>query len=403
MRLYHRFFLLSLIAALMLICFPLAFSFESPVYVRQVVLADLSGDGYPDAYVVVTRDGEPYGRLSSHVLVNDGAGDFTDSGQRLELGSSTTAAAGDLDSDGDIDLVANEYGLLMQYRNDGSGTMESLGGVSNAEVTVGSEYFALADLDGNGTLDVYAAGCCGGMTGDLTQPLYPYDTVWLNEGDELFRGNGQLLSKQGSNAVALGDLNGDGSPDAFLAVGSSIHANVEFTNDNPNQVWLNDGHGNFHDSGQRLGMQESLAVALGDLNGDGSLDAVVGNRGADNVWFNDGSGNFTAGSQSLGEGATQSIHLADLDSDGDLDVLTAGEASARLWFNDGAGHFRPEDQRIEYRSGGAVAVGDVDGDGTVDALVVGEGVYQLWRNDGHGRFTADARQIAFSVGTEEAP
>ncbi len=70
----------------------------------------------------------------------------------------------------------------------------------------------------------FAAGCCGGMTSDGTQPLYPYDTVWLNEGDELFRSNGQLLSKMGSNAAALGDLNGDGSPDAFLAVGQSIDA-----------------------------------------------------------------------------------------------------------------------------------------------------------------------------------
>lgn len=391
MRLYQRFFLLSLIAALTLICLPLAFSFESPVYVKQVVLADLSGDGYLDAYVVMTRDGEPYEHIPSYLLFNDGAGRFSDSGQRLEFVHSTTAAAGDLDSDGDIDLLANEYGLLMQYRNDGSGTMASLGGVSNAEVTVGSEYFALADLDGNGTLDVFAAGCCGGMTGDLTQPLFPYDTVWLNEGDELFRGNGQLLSKQGSNAVALGDLNGDGSPDAFLAVGQSIDANVEYTKDNPNQVWLNDGDGNFHDSGQRLGMQESLAVALGDLNGDGSLDAVVGNRGPGELWFNDGSGNFTAGSQSLGEGAAQSVHLADLDGDGDLDVILAGEAAAGMWFNDGSGHFNPSNQQIEYGAGGAVAAGNVDGDGSVDVLVVGMGTYQLWRNDGRGRFTADTR------------
>jgi hypothetical protein len=383
---------ISLITIPILGCSSLGLLFSSPLYVNQLVLADLNGDSDLDVYVVVTRDGEPYEHIPSYLLFNDGTGGFINSGQRFEFVHSTSAAAGDLDKDGDIDLLANEYFLTMQYRNDGSGGLLSSGWIANGDVPapVGHLYFALADLDESGTLDIFTAGCCGGQTND-SQPLYPFDTVWLNDGTGHFQNTGQLLSKMGSNAVALGDLDGDGFQDAFVATGQSIDANLNITYDNPNTVWLNDGQGNFHDSGQRLGNQESLAVALGDLDGDGFLDAVVGNNGTDEVWLNDGKGNFTIGSQSLGDGSTQSVHLTDLEGDGDLDVFIAGELGGRVWFNDGTGQLTAGSQQINFGQSAAVTVGDLDGDGLTDLLVVGLVDYQLWRNNGSGLFTANAR------------
>jgi hypothetical protein len=247
----------------------------------------------------------------------------------------------------------------------------------------------LADLDANGTLDIFTAGCCGGQTND-SQPLYPFDTVWLNDGTGRFQNTGQLLSEKGSNAVALGDLDGDGFQDAFVATGQSTDSNLNITFYNPNTVWLNDGQGNFRDSGQRLGNQESLAVALGDLNRDGSLDAVVGNHGPDEVWLNDGKGNFTLSSQSLGDGSAQSVHIADLDNDGDLDVFIAEELGGRAWFNDGTGQLTAGSQQINYGHSAAVNLGDLDGDSLIDLLVVGLVDYQLWRNNGSGLFTGGA-------------
>ncbi len=73
-----------------------------------------------------------------------------------------------------------------------------------------------------------------------------------------------------SAEVALGDFDGDGSLDVFLACG-------EPRTGTPNEVWLNDGKGHFRDSGVRLGNVFSSGVALGDLNGDGRLDAFVVN------------------------------------------------------------------------------------------------------------------------------
>ena len=86
--------------------------------------------------------------------------------------------------------------------------------------------------------------------------------------------------------AALGDLDGDGDLDAFIANGES-------TNDGkPNEVRVNVGNGLFQDNGIRLGNSPSLSVALGDLDGDGDLDAFIANCGVFNgghpnkVWFN---------------------------------------------------------------------------------------------------------------------
>jgi hypothetical protein len=78
----------------------------------------------------------------------------------------------------------------------------------------------------------------------------------------------------------LGDLDGDGDLDAFVAnAASSAGA--------PNTVWLNDGRGTFSDSGLRLGNEVSYGLDLGDLDGDGDLDAFAANNSPPNaVWLN---------------------------------------------------------------------------------------------------------------------
>ena len=89
----------------------------------------------------------------------------------------------------------------------------------------------------------------------------------------------------------LGDLDGDGDLDAFVA-----------KDNGSNQVWLNNGAGLFIDSGQNLGTSKSESVALGDVDGDGDLDALIANRvgGTDKVWLNNGAGVFTDSGQNLG-------------------------------------------------------------------------------------------------------
>jgi len=79
------------------------------------------------------------------------------------------------------------------------------------------------------------------------------------------------LPSSNAQGVDLGDLDGDGDLDAFVAnTGSSDEGSG-------NTIWLNDGQGKFYDSGLRLGHSYSLDIALGDLDSDGDLDAFVAN------------------------------------------------------------------------------------------------------------------------------
>ena len=79
---------------------------------------------------------------------------------------------------------------------------------------------------------------------------------------------------------------------------------------------MNNGTATFTNSGQSLGTSGAAAVSLGDVNGDGNLDALFGNSGAGNaVWRNNGAGTFVDGDQSLG--------TLDTDHAGNNDCTTA--------------------------------------------------------------------------------
>jgi hypothetical protein len=338
-----------------------------------VALGDLDGDGDLDAFIA---NGAWYaGGRPNKVWLNDGNGNFTDSAQALGSSGSFVVALGDVDSDGDLDaLIVNHPGTNNVWLNDGNGNFADSG------QALGSSYFggALGDVDGDGDLDAYITGA--------SSP----DKVWLNDGNGNFTDSGQNLglSSPYSWDVALEDLDGDNDLDAFVVNTSS------------NKVWLNDGNGKFTDSGQNLGTSDSRGVALGDLDGDGDLDAFIANGGrnlagsTNKIWLNDGNGNFTDSGQNLGNYWSEDVALGDVDGDGDLDTVIANDLLPdNVWLNDGNGNFTDSGQQlgviISSRSQDA-ALGDLDGDGDLDAFIVKSGANKVFLNTEAPAATYDA-------------
>ena len=151
--------------------------------------------------------------------------------------------------------------------------------------------------------------------------------------------------------------------------------------------------GGFVDSGQRLGETDSTAVALGDIDGDGDLDALTGTDSGAAVWINQGGaqggkeGAFAPFEQRLPGDQIKAVFLADLDGDGDLDALVAGIRRATLWLNNGEVSFKRSSQRFGYTKRHGLAVGDLNSDGWVDIFAAAyDDDFRVWFNRGNGVF-----------------
>jgi hypothetical protein len=182
--------------------------------------------------------------------------------------------------------------------------------------------------------------------------------VWLNDGLARFT-PGDSFEGYTREPIALGDLDGDRDLDAVIA----------------DQIWLNDGSGSFSDTGQELfSFAPFSAVRLGDIDGDSDLDILTTASQAgsshNRTYVNDGTGQFQRGLGSLGVLGKSDIALGDLDGDGDLDVLGVAGLLIEAWINNGRGVFTETEQDIGDTYARSVAVGDLDGDGDLD-LVIG--------------------------------
>jgi Tol biopolymer transport system component len=316
------------------------------------VTADLDGDGDLD---LLYRDHLTQGG-AYRVWLNQGAGLFGGPSEPICYASGP-ATTGDLDGDHDIDLFIDEKILW----NDGTGHFTS---TETPAIAASSTGLSLSDLDGDGDLDIVSTAYWENLC-----------SVWMNDGTGRFSDSGQRFNIPGAHRPVLGDLDGDGDTDALICANAPNDTSL---GGSPDHVLLNDGTGRFTDSGQRLGDNLQSFGALGDIDNDGDLDAVIamyhhpsmGTTQPDKIYINDGTGFFTESEQDFGLYIHSDVLLQDFDLDGDLDIFFTGtHQGCHFWINNGAGRFRPGPWDPSSYTCPYAAAGDLDQDGDVDLFL----------------------------------
>jgi hypothetical protein len=290
---------------------------------RQVTIGDVDNDGDLD---LIAPDS--WAMQNDAVFINTGETPlrFVDEGA-ARLGTRSRAGAtrlGDLDADGDLDLIITDWGAtpptsasrVLAYANDGTGVFTemvdaipatTMGGTGTGPIDVD-----LADIDADFDLDLVVASRRG------------ESLLYTNDGTGRFVAAGADLPDQ-SGPYVYGpdacDVDGDGDLDLWLDNGRTPLLE---------QLLINDGLGHFTDeTATRVTGNPSAddnEVQCVDIDNDGDFDAVVASLGDhERVLINDGTGHFTALTDAFPpvEDSTLGLDLGDLDGDGRLDAITA--------------------------------------------------------------------------------
>jgi hypothetical protein len=379
--------------------------------VWTVRAADLTGDGRPEIVVTYTQSFEPVG-----VLLNAGDGTFTSVRYPYDLYSNVDdLELGDVDADGDVDVVLMVHDGLAVARNDGAG---ALGDLETYPIPAGASVFPrydllLADLDADGDRDALMGDATGiaiaGNAGDGTfeewrhlrtgqarglaaadvdrdgrLDLLGADAMVRGVAVSLGRGYGAFAGPEvrtdvAARELAVADVDRDGREDlvaldlpvdAYLATLTVLRSG---TTAPPARHVVAAG-----------------SVAAGDLNGDGAPDLVLGGAAAA-IMPNLGDGTFGDPATLAGLGGALSV--ADLTGDGVLDLLAVDQQGfddvLRVAVGRGDGTFEPAlaTTLLPRAFLSAASAGDVDGDGRADVVVAGEDAdsrVRVYRSNGDG-------------------
>jgi hypothetical protein len=332
----------------------------------SVSLGDIDRDGDLDIVLAKGR----HWPLDNLILRNDGKGNFTPAKLPAEADRTYSAALADLDGDGSLDLVVSNDrpDRKVIYLNDGRGSFRTAGTFGRPEWS--TRYITVADLNGDGRPDIVVAN----RSSNPAKPVPCF--VCLNDGKAGFPTEIPLPT-QSATIIVAADLDADGKIDLF----------VPHRDGGQSLIFWNDGTGKFSAAPGLVGPAVSnvRAAAAADIDGDGSIDLVVGDAKT-GMFLYRGTGRrtfaepFPLGAKS---GAPYSIGVLDLNRDGKLDLVVGRqEARGSIFFNQSnAAKFRFEEGAWGDGQGAVygLALGDLDGDGWPDiAAARSEAPNAIW-------------------------
>jgi hypothetical protein len=391
-----------------------------------IAIFDYDRDGDMDVYVT-NGPGTP-NSLFSNQLKENGELIFIDNaeeaGVTATLQDSRGVCYGDIDNDGDMDLLVLGDGSGNKlYENNADGTFVDISESSNlAGGVLHPSSCSMGDINNDGLLDIAIANSAP-LENRL--PLMTFDHDFLMEHNQIFKNSGNNSFEDVSAmsgiqniarvtwAISLVDYDQDGDADLIVASDQGPRAPFKYGGEDKGyiRVYNNNGAGQFTDLTEELGTNQFgawMGVTFGDVNHDGHMDMFATNTGDyaavltgplfnfgpvvgewhSSVFLGDASGGLTR--QSLGKLVADPFgwgaSMQDYDNDGDTDILyhggldvgvfMEGSNNGALLRNNGAGEFSRDKEAISNstkharRNVRGVAVGDLDNNGYVDFISV---------------------------------
>ncbi|MEL7249128.1 MAG: T9SS type A sorting domain-containing protein [Bacteroidota bacterium] len=299
----------------------------------DVRAADLDQDG--DLDIVLANEFQ-----ANTILFNDGSGNFTVAAANVlpaRVQDSEEVAIADFNGDGWLDLVfCSEDDINLGEQN----VHEYYLGSEEGSFSTGPDN--LIDSEANAVIST-----------DVNADGWP-DLIFGNNGPTTL-----LLNDQTGNFVLNEDripaVNRTTQDLLYIDLTGDGHADLIEGNENGNRYFINDGNGFFTDeTAERLpnlSNLETRKIVAGDVDGDNDLDLFLcnvaflpGRNPRNQLWLNDGSGNFTDATLAqlpLDVDLTLDAVIIDLDADNDLDIFVTNIAGVpqKVYLNDGAGVF----------------------------------------------------------------
>jgi hypothetical protein len=399
-----------------------------------VALIDFDGDGDDDIYA--TNGPGRANSLYKNMLRETGQLAFQDvataAGVTATSQDSTGVCYGDIDNDGDDDLlVLGRMEASRLYRNEANGTFTDISSAAGVGLEArGHTSCAMGDVDGDGLLDIFIANTYDWVNrAAIYTQLFAFNhanQLYMNRGGNLFEEQTGLAGLTTlfnvpagmgtiSWATAMVDIDLDGDLDIIHGDDQAAMPNSGFAGVDRGfqQLFLNDGTGHFTNSTLAAGLNQAgawMGLSFGDINYDGRMDIFGSNAGdyivpqfgfpvppgiySSRWFFQDAPGHFLSPTL-LAFGPTVfgwGTGMTDYDNDGDTDIIWYGSLDATPFVtadnpgmvlgNDGTGNFTWD--RAATASSAefvlrqivqGVAIGDLNGDGFTDIVHVSSGYH----------------------------